>query len=237
MSIKAVLFDLDGTLLPMNQDKFIKKYFSEITAFLVENGEYDPSVLTGTILKGIEAMIRNDGTKTNESAFWQTFVCAYGEEKKTKDYPLFERFYEERFINTKTECWFSEKSKEIVDYLKKQSVKVVLATNPVFPCVATNARIAWAGLKLDDFELVTTYENIGYCKPNPQYYIDIAKRIGVEPAECLMVGNDTSDDLSAKRAGMDVFILTDCLINKENIELDSVPHGNFDDLFDYIKKI
>ena len=27
MNIKAVLFDLDGTLLPMDQDIFVKSYF------------------------------------------------------------------------------------------------------------------------------------------------------------------------------------------------------------------
>ncbi len=236
MSIKAVLFDLDGTLLPMNQDNFIKKYFGEITTFLVTNGDYEPQTLMGTILGGIEAMIKNDGTKTNEEAFWQVYIDTYGSKKAKDDYPLFERFYEERFVNTKTECGFSKKSGEIVKQLKDEGITVVLATNPVFPCVATNARISWAGLCKDDFELVTTYENIGYCKPNPQYYSEIAKRLNIEPSECLMVGNDTSDDLSAEKIGMSVFILTDCLINAKNVDISSVPNGGFDELFAYLEK-
>ena len=236
MSIKAILFDLDGTLLPMNQDAFIKKYFAEITAYLVKNANYEPQKFTGAMIKGIEAMIKNDGTQTNEYAFWKVFSSVYGGDKVRQDYPLFERFYDERFINTKTECGFSGKSREIVDYLKSQNIKLVLATNPVFPYVATHARIGWAGLKAEDFALITTYENVGYCNPNPAYYVDIAKRIGVDPTECLMVGNDTSDDLSAKKAGMDVFILTPCLINRENIDISALPHGDFDDLLSYIKK-
>lgn len=236
MSIKAVLFDLDGTLLPMNQDNFIKKYFGEITTFLVTNGDYEAKTLMGTILGGIEAMIKNDGTRTNEQAFWQAYIDTYGSKKAKDDYPLFERFYEERFVNTKTECGFSKKSGEIVKQLKDEGITVVLATNPVFPCVATNARISWAGLCKDDFELVTTYENIGYCKPNPQYYSEIAKRLNIEPSECLMVGNDTSDDLSAEKIGMSVFILTDCLINTKNIDISSVPNGGFDELISYLEK-
>ena len=236
MSIKAVLFDLDGTLLPMNQDAFIKKYFTEITSYLVKNCGCDPNIFAYAMKKGIDVMIGNDGTKTNESAFWQMFSQVYGEEKTKADYPYFERFYDEKFINAKTECGFSEKSKEIVDYVKSKNLKLALATNPVFPYVATHARIGWAGLKAEDFALITTYENVGYCKPNPAYYVDIAKRIGVEPTECLMVGNDTSDDLSAKKAGMDVFILTPCLINRENIDISTLPHGDFDDLLSYIKK-
>ena len=236
MSIKAVLFDLDGTILPMDQDGFIKKYFSELTAFIVTNGGYDPKAFAGSMVKGIEAMIGNDGSQTNEEIFWKVFASVHGEEKTKNDLPLFERFYEEKFINTKTVCSFSQKSKEIVDYLKSQSIKRVLATNPVFPSVAIYARTEWAGLAVQDFELITTYENIGYCKPNPAYYADIAKRIGVEPTECLMVGNDTSDDLSAKEIGMDVFILTPCLINKGNVDISNLPHGDFDDLLSYIKK-
>lgn len=236
MGIKAVLFDLDGTLLPMNQDNFIKKYFAEISAFLYKHGGYEPEWFIKSMWLGIKAMITNDGTKTNEEAFWAVFSQIYGKDKVERDMPLFERFYEERFINTKTECGYTDYSLKIVEYLKENGIKPVLATNPVFPTVATNARMGWVDLKPDDFELVTTYENIGFCKPNPKYYLDIAKRIGVDPQDCLMVGNDVSDDMTAALCGMEVFLLTDCLINTKNEDISRYPSGGFEELFNYIKK-
>lgn len=236
MSLRAVLFDLDATLLPMDQNRFIEKYFKEISSFMMINGGYEPKDFMQSMWHGIKAMMLNDGTKTNEEAFWAVFEKIYGKERIEKDYPLFERFYEEKFSLTKSECAFTEWSKKIVDYLNENGICVVLATNPVFPPIATNTRMSWVGLCPSDFKLVTTYDNIGYCKPNPNYYLEIARKIGIEPKDCLMVGNDTSDDMSAKLAGMDVFLLTDCLINTKNIDINSYPNGGFVELFDYIKK-
>ena len=234
MSIKAVLFDLDGTLLPMDQDLFIKIYFGEITSYLVKNGGYDSDKFIKTMWQGIEAMMKNDGKETNEKVFWDAFSNEYGKEKVEKDYHIFESFYKERFKETKGACKSTENTKKIIEYLKKQGVKIVLATNPLFPLVATKMRIGWAGLEPSDFELVTTYENIGYSKPNPNYYVEISKRINVLPSECLMVGNDTSDDMVAKSIGMDVFLLTDCLINTKNEDISCYPNGSFEDLIEYI---
>lgn len=236
MRLKAVLFDLDGTLLPMDQESFIKKYFNEISSYLYEHGGYNPEQFMKSMWLGIKAMITNDGTKTNEGAFWSVFSQIYGEDKVKADMPLFERFYEEKFKNTKSECSYTEHSRKIIDYLKNQNIITVLATNPVFPSVATETRMGWVGLKPADFKLITTYDNIGYCKPNPRYYLDIAKNIGVEPQDCLMVGNDVSDDMTAALVGMKVFLLTDCLINSKNEDISLYPHGDFSVLFEHVKK-
>lgn len=52
-----------------------------------------------------------------------------------------------------------------------------------------------------------------------------------------MVGNDVSEDMIAQDLGMQVFLLTDCLINKENEDISRYPHGSFPQLMDYIGSI
>ena len=52
--------------------------------------------------------------------------------------------------------------------------------------------------------------------------------------ECLMVGNDIGEDMIAETLGMHVFLLTDCLINKKNVDITRYPHGNFSDLQNYL---
>ena len=121
-----------------------------------------------------------------------------------------------------------------VNSAKEMGLRVALATNPIFSAVATESRIRWAGLEPKDFELYTTYENIGFCKPNPDYYREIAKRLGVQPEECLMVGNDVAEDMVAKEIGMQVFLLTDCLINKERKNIAEYPRGSFIQLLRFI---
>ncbi len=81
MSIKAVLFDLDGTVLPLDQDEFTKGYFS-ILAKKVGPYGYETKKLVDAIWSGTTKMVENDGTKSNADAFWDRFAEIYGEEKR-----------------------------------------------------------------------------------------------------------------------------------------------------------
>ena len=109
-------------------------------------------------------------------------------------------------------------------------------TNPIFPSIATESRIRWAGLEPEDFELYTTYENTGYCKPNPDYYRDILNKLNIQPEDCLMVGNDVTEDMIAASVGTDVFLLTDCMINREQKDISVYPHGSFEQLLAYLRE-
>ena len=237
MSITTVLFDLDGTLLPMDQDVFVKAYFGGISKRLAATGGYDPEALVATIWKGTVAMIKNDGSRSNEQVFWDVFAATYGEEKALGDQALFDAFYAEDFDKVQAVCGHTPQAAELVAYLKEKGVNRVLATNPIFPAVATRARMRWAGVSPDDFLLYTTYENACHCKPNPAYYQDILDELGIPAKECLMVGNDVNDDLPAETLGMKVFLLTDCLINKKGKDISHYPQGGFDDLRRYINSV
>ena len=233
--IKFVLFDLDGTLLPMDQDVFIKCYFNAIAKRLAMRG-YQPEKLIGAILAGTNAMIKNDGKQTNEVVFWDKFAQIYGD-KAREDEPYFEEFYRLDFDKVKSSCRYNSKAKEVVDKVKDLGLRVALATNPIFPALATQKRIAWSGLTTKDFELYTTYENSRYCKPNLEFYKSVINELGVSAEECLMVGNDVVEDMVAKKLGMEVFLLTDCLINKTQIDISEYPHGDFDALLKYVKTL
>ena len=232
MNVKAILFDLDGTLLPMDQDVFIKAYFGGIAQKLAPLG-YEPSALIDGIWQGTVAMVQNNGEKSNEAVFWDTFCRLIGKNARL-DEPHFADFYANEFQSVRAVCGFDPRAAETVRRLKQAGLTVALATNPVFPAVATESRARWAGLSPEDFALVTTYETIGFCKPNPKYYEEICLRLGVLPSQCLMVGNDVGDDMVAETLGMKVFLLTDCLINKKNVDISVFPHGDFDALNRYL---
>lgn len=222
--ITTVLFDLDGTLLPMDTDEFTKYYFGLLCKKLAPYG-YTADTMIPAIWKGIEAMVKNDGSQSNEAAFWDAFSAILGPQVRD-DIPLFEEFYRNEFHGAKIVCDYSQALVDLVHELNEKGYRVILATNPIFPAVATDSRMEWAGLTKDDFELVTTYENCGYSKPNPAYYEDILKRQGLTAAECVMVGNDATEDVAAQKAGIPVFLLTDYLLNKHNVDISSIPHGD-----------
>ena len=197
VKLTTILFDLDGTLLPMDNDAITKGYFKLLAVKLAPHG-YEPKQLVDAIWAGTAAMVKNDGTKSNEEAFWKKFAGIYGE-KVLADKPLFDEFYEHDFENAKSICGFNPNAAMAVHTVKEMWLRVALTTNPIFPAVATESRIRWAGLEPEDFELYTTYENIGYCKPNSDYYREIAKRLGVKPEQCLMVGNDVTEDIDGEQ--------------------------------------
>lgn len=233
--ITTCLFDLDGTLLPMDQETFVNSYLTRLAKKMAPHG-YAPETLVKAVWSGTAAMVQNDGTATNEAVFWQVFDRIFGRDTRV-DEPLFEAFYQEEFQQVRLDCGFNPLAAETICQIKAMGFRTVLATNPLFPPIATQSRVRWAGLNPEDFEFITTYDNSSRCKPNPDYYREILDKLDLKAAECLMVGNDVTEDMVAGTLGMKVFLLTDCLINKDNADISQYPNGSFPELLDYIRSV
>jgi len=233
--ITTILFDLDGTLLPMDQDRFVQSYLGRMAKKLALYG-YDPDLLVKGIWKGTGAMVKNDGSSLNEEVFWNVFNGVMGKNCR-KDEPLFMDYYQNEFQQVAEDCGFDARAAEAIRMIKSLGYRVALATNPLFPAIATRSRAKWAGLDIHDFDLVTTYENSRFCKPNPEYYRDILDTLGLKPENCVMVGNDVSEDMIAGELGIRVFLLTDHIINKENRDITLYPHGSFPELLHFIREL
>ena len=232
--IEVVLFDLDGTLLPMDQDVFVQTYFGLLAKNLSNYG-YEPKKLIESIWLGTKSMIMNDGKQTNEKVFWNTMSNIYGP-NVINDESKFESFYINDFPLVKNSCGFDKRANEVIKFLKSKGYRLILATNPIFPRIATEQRIKWAGLDINDFEFVTTYENSSFSKPNLKYYLEILEKNDCKVENCLMVGNDVAEDMIVNKLGVDVFLLTRDLINKNNEDISNYPNGNYDDLLEYVCK-
>ena len=231
--ITTILFDLDGTLLPMDQDKFVKSYIGRMARKLAPQG-YDPELLTAGLWKGTGAMVKNTGDKTNEEVFWNVFNGVLGKDCRVDD-EKFMDYYRNEFQLVAQDCGFDPRAAESISEIKALGYRVALATNPLFPAIATHSRAKWAGLDPQDFDLITTYENSCHCKPNPDYYLDILATLNLKPENCVMVGNDVQEDMIAKTLGMKVFLLTDNLINRTGEDISQYPHGSFGELMEYIR--
>ena len=235
MSIRHILFDLDGTLLPMVQDEFVRFYMPLLAKSYMEQGvSIDPKKFIGSVWAGYEAMVKNDGSRTNREAFWSYI---------DKDLPVpakeSERialsFYGDAFNQAACTTSPTPVADQIVKAARARGLKTYLATNPVFPRCATLNRIRWAGLDAEDFRVITTYEDCVYCKPNPKYFQAILEQFDLDPSKCLMVGNDAQEDGAAAKLGMPVFLLTDCLIQRGRNADPSWPQGSFPELLGWIR--
>lgn len=209
--LKAVLFDLDGTLIPMDEKRFTEYYFGLLLKRFVPLG-YDKDDLVKTVWNGTGAMLKNDGKATNETVFWRVFTDRYGKDKSA-DKAVFDDFYVTDFKKAKVACGENPDARKIIDYVKSKCLKVILASNPVFPICGLLTRAGFTGLNKDDFDYVTGYENSHYAKPNPKYLEEILEVNGLEKDEVLYFGNSETDDIApAKAVGINYFHVTDkCL--------------------------
>ncbi len=225
-TITTVLFDLDGTLLPMETKTFTDAYFKLLAQKAAPYG-YEPKALVAAVWAGTKAMIKNDGTQPNDQRFWQTFAGELGEDIQ-KLRPVFDKFYAEEFHGAKAATRENPLAKKVVEELKARGYTVALATNPLFPLAGQATRLSWLGLRPQDFALVTSYESCSYCKPNPAYFAQVLERLGKRPEECLMVGNDVREDvLAAQAVGISTYLITDCMENAGGVTLGQIERGSF----------
>lgn len=235
MGITTVLFDLDGTLLPMDLDAFLKAYFGLLAEHMAPYG-YEKEKLLKTIWSSTGSMIQNNTGKPNAEVFWDCMAKAYGPQIRD-DEPKFDEYYRLGFPKVQTSCGYDPMAAKVIAACKDKGLRIALATNPFFPATATIQRARWAGLDPADFALITTYENSHACKPNPAYYREVLEKLDVTPQQCLMVGNDVEEDMMARELGMDVFLLTPCLISRKGTDISAYPHGDFGDLLAYIQNL
>lgn len=205
MKSKALLFDLDGTLLPLEFSEFIPGYFRALSVNFAEL--FPLGNLPELVTLSTDAMVNNDGSQSNSDAFWADFSGRTGMTKEELE-PVFARFYRDEFGKLGAGVGQWPEAPIAVETARSAGAATVLATNPVFPRLAIEHRIAWAGLNSNLFDLITDYENMRFAKPSPGYYRQIAADIGVDPEECLMIGNDVRLDLApARAAGMKTFMV------------------------------
>lgn len=237
MSIRHILFDLDGTLLPMVQDEFVRFYMPLLAKSYISNGvEVDPREFVSMIWSGYEAMVKNDGTQTNREAFWN-YMGDKLPISREKSEELALEFYDGDFNQAICTTRPTPVADQIVKAAKEKGLETYLATNPVFPRCATMNRIRWAGLDAGDFKVITTYEDCNFCKPNPEYFRLILEKFNLEPSECLMVGNDVEEDLTIRTLGVKTYLATDTMENRHNLPFETEYMGTLEELLAFIKNL
>ncbi len=209
---KTLLFDLDGTLLDVDMRVFLKEYFIKLGEHLEH--VIPPETLVKHLKSSTQVMIDNlDPDKTNKQVFCEDFL------KKVnipagKMKPLLEDFYQNKFKTLKPFARQLPMAREVMETASRLGCCLVLATNPVFPYLAIKHRLEWSGLEEFPYKLITSYENMHFCKPNLHYFQEILEKAGSQPHQCLMIGNDMDDDMVASKAGIKTFLVEDFLIDR-----------------------
>ena len=232
--MNTILFDLDGTLLPIDMILFEKMYFKQLAKDFSDI--ISPKELAKNIWGSTKIMVENIDYKTNEEVFMADFTS-----RMNMDAPVlqkrFENFYNTSFLKIKEYVLDIKCIKESVELLKLKNYNIALATNPLFPENAIHHRIHWAGFSPDDFSYISTFEKNHYCKPQLKYYEEILKDIEKKPEDCLMVGNDVQEDLIAKKLGIKTYLITNNLLHRTNEKIVTDYEGKYEDFYEFVKSL
>ena len=198
--IKALLFDLDDTLLGNDMRVFLPAYFQAVARHFPE---LDAGALTRHLRAGTQAMLANtDPTRSLRQVFLENFPPAQGGQAEAL-WARFETFYRTDFARLRIHTQPRPAARLALEWAVAAGYRLIVATSPLFPLSAILERLNWAGLDGLPFDLITHIENSRFSKPHPEYFAAILARFGLRPDEALLIGNDWADDLEpAARVGL-----------------------------------
>jgi HAD superfamily hydrolase (TIGR01549 family) len=211
---KTILFDLDNTLILFDETKFFKAYVKKVAPLMSDIAS--PNTLWQIILSATKSVLHNNGKTTNQEVFKQNFEQNFGNQTE-EIWQRFLEFYKNEFDQLKTLVNVNNGVSEIFSFLPEKNIKIVIASNPFWPCIAMEKRMGWAGVKKNQVNLITHMENMHFCKPRLEYYQEICQKINEEPENCLMVGDDPLNDMIAGKLGMKTFLATDSVRYKSQL--------------------
>lgn len=206
--IRGILFDLDGTLLDIDLESFLAEYFSALGPVLAEIGGDDasPESSLKAVIDATNAMCSSHPDRSNRDVFNEVFLQSTGVDLDSPDaIRAIDEFYSATFPTLQRAHGPRQGARDAYEAAVEAGLRPMLATNPIFPRDAIVERLRWAGFTPDEFEAITSYEQMRACKPLPGYFRQAASLLGLSPDECLMVGDDPVLDAAAADIGMRVF--------------------------------
>jgi FMN phosphatase YigB (HAD superfamily) len=206
--ITTLLFDLDDTLLGNDMGTFLPAYLQGVAAHFPAG--FDARQIAAVTIAGTRAVVANTNPDRRLfDVFDECFTAATG--LSTGEWlAVFNRFYDTDYPRLGALTQRRPTARAVLTWALEQGYEVVIATAPLFSLAAVRERLRWAGL--DDLPLrwVTSIETSRFAKPHPEFYAELLARLGRRPEQCLMVGNDWVNDISAAGAlGLATYWITD----------------------------
>ena len=208
--IKGVLLDLDNTLLHNPDREFAAAFKMQIERHFLSR--FGRAGAADALIRGIHAASASANWRlTNAELMLRCLADGLALDLDSAGAAL-DDFYLHAYAELSTLASPMDGANELCKSLLEANVHVAIATNPIYPEAAISQRLAWAGLSeyIDAFVFVTHSENMHFAKPDQAYFAEAAARVGIEPDECLIIGDSPLNDVAPARSlGMRAWQVTD----------------------------
>lgn len=207
--IKAILFDLDNTLLYLQPPPH--GYAAAFDASLNEYFQttWGQQFATQIIRTAVLALCEKQTPQDSNSSFILSRIVNTVNRTLDELRADFAAYFETLYPYLQRCTQPIPVMAELVDeLLSGGDYAVVIAADPIVNLSSVLQRLKWAGLPAEPkrYALITHSDNMHFSKPQPAYFAEILARIGVEPDEALMVGDSLEADIHpAAQIGLHTF--------------------------------
>lgn len=184
--IKAVIFDMDGTLIDSQPI-----WYQVSTDFFQKNGfpvTMDDTIkLTGSpVAKLVDYVLQAYGQKDKARVQLVTELMDYAVSEILAAKPLLPNV------------------KDVLAQLKQQGIKMAVAS--ASPRNMLQGIVDSCGIA-EYFDYLASAEELDYNKPHPAVYLHAAQQLGVNPTECFAVEDSVLGMISGKAASMKTVVI------------------------------
>lgn len=208
--LKAVVFDMDGTLLNINLAAFIAVFVRDEARLLADIARRNPFSALAALGGTLYELNADDRPENDDRTNLSFYVDAL---RRRTGVPLDDpviaeafEYYEREVLPGRNDGIIAarprEGAREAIEKVTDRGLRVALLTNPSFTRACIECRMGWGNLLDAPFELVTTMETNTRCKPSTRYYLESLDALGLQPHEVLMVGNDPKRDFPTPDCGI-----------------------------------
>lgn len=206
--IKAVLFDMDDTLLDINLTAFMTRYVADVSHILSAiSGR--PALSFGLPFARSYLALASERRKdslTNLAFFFREFERLSGVPVSEPAIVDAVTYYERELLPRLSGGLVAARPMEgglaAIERVDDLGLTCALATNPSFSEACIRVRMGWARIDDAPFARVSHMGNSTRLKPSAGYYEEFVSALGLAPEECLMVGNDARRDFSHPDVGL-----------------------------------
>ena len=235
--VTTLLLDLDGTLVHQRPRGL------GLRLLVRSLRHFSPAIpfwrFRRAFWRAIRAVQTHESERTNYEVFLDV-LCEHARVGREEVDALVEGFISEHVV-TVADCFVPiPGARETLLLAHELGYRLVVATNPVLPLSAVELRMRCGNVLDLPFERITSSQSCTRTKPHVGYYRELLAQLGVEGAECLMVGNDPKKDLPAKEVGCWTFVLDLPEVRRKHPRVASDPrldgYGSFEDLQEWIRR-
>lgn len=205
MKIKAIGFDIGGTLVNYNKPLNWSQSYRDAIKFMCEKNNLD---FTEDRFENAKSVLNKYNTRVNPREEEVTSDVIFGEifEKWNEDINKIKQSKKTFYEFFQREASLYDDAKELLNFCKENNIKCSVYTDVAYGMDDEFSLKDIEEIK-DYIDLKLTSENVGYRKPNKKGFEIMLEKFNCKPEQMIYVGDEQKDIIGPQSVGMKAILI------------------------------